>query len=160
MKIDHDIGWWYWLITAPLLLVGLTGWSIGFVFAMILTIIQAFHFVWRDSGKSASWRAWGGWVKSAPAAFPVQVRIGYLGLLILGLSDPLSWIHWLQLLGTSVRVSVGYCVLARTVSLLPWNRSEPWSIDLLRWTYLSLRGPSCSTRKEEGWGIPTLSISQ
>jgi hypothetical protein len=145
MRIRRDTGWWYWLMTIPLLMHGLSGRSSGFYSAMALCAIQAAHFWWQERNLTA---------------FPVQVRIAYLGLLILGLQEPLSWVHWLQLIGTSTRVSVGYCLLARTVSLLPWNRFEPWSIDLLRRTYLSLHGPSCSSRKEEGWGIPTLSISQ
>ncbi|MGH7230523.1 MAG: hypothetical protein ACREJU_04095 [Nitrospiraceae bacterium] len=84
-------------------------------------------------------------------AFPVQVRVAYLILLILGQWTPLHWVLWVQLVGTSARVLTGYCLLARTLSLLPWNRFEPLSTALLRRTYFSLRGPSCSSRKEEGW---------
>ena len=145
MKIPRDIGWRYWLMTIPLIIVGLTGWSIGFVLAMILTTIQAIHFALRERSITA---------------FPVQVRIAYLALLVLGLWGPLSWIHWIQLVGTSMRVAIGYCLLARTVSLLPWNRFESLSMDLLHRTYFSRRGPSCSSRKEEGWGIPMPSISR
>jgi hypothetical protein len=144
-------------MTIPWLIVGLTGWRIGFVLAIMLTTIQVGHFALRDSERSA--RAWGGWVRSAITAFPVQVRIGYLGLLVLGLWEPLGWIHWVQAVGTSVRVALGYCLLARTVSLLPWNRCEAFSMNLLRRTYFTRRGPSCSSRKEEGWGILMPSIS-
>ena len=31
----------------------------------------------------------------------------------------------------------GYCLMARTVSLLPWNRAEPLTLDLLRRTFFS-----------------------
>jgi hypothetical protein len=34
-------------------------------------------------------------------------------------------------------VTFGYCTLARCLSLLPWNRSEPLSFALLRRTFLS-----------------------
>lgn len=145
MKIPRDIGWRYWVLTIPLLIVGLTGWPTGFVLAMGLTIIQAIHFAWREH---------------STAAFSVQVRIAYLGLLVLGLWGPLSWVHKVQLVGTTVRVATAYCLLARTVSLLPWNRFEPLSMDLLRQTYFSRRGPSCSSRKEEGCGIPMPSMSR
>lgn len=136
MKIHRDIGWWYWLMTLPMLTAGLSGWSWGFAAAMVLCVIQVIHFAWRDSSFTA---------------FPVQVRAAYLILLILGQWTPLHWILWVQLVGTSVRVLVGYCLLARTLSLLPWNRFEPWSMALLGRTYFSLRGPSCSSRSEEGW---------
>lgn len=138
MNIPH-IGWRYWLMTIPLLIIGLTGSAIGFVVAIGLTIFQAMHFAWRERSTTA---------------FSVQVRIAYLALLLLGLWGPLNWIHAVQLIGTTIRVVSGYCLLARTVSLLPWNRFEPLSMDLLRHTYFSPRGPSCSSRKEEGSRIP------
>jgi hypothetical protein len=112
---------------------------------MILTIIQAAHFSWRDHSMTA---------------FPVQVRIAYLGLLVLGLWGSLGWIHWVQWVGTSVRVAIGYCLLARTMSLLPWNRFESMSMDLLRRTYFSRGGPSCSSRSEEALAVPMSSISR
>ncbi|MGH7230522.1 MAG: hypothetical protein ACREJU_04090 [Nitrospiraceae bacterium] len=67
MRIRRDIGWWYWLMTIPLLMVGLSGWSWGFAAAMVFCAIQVIHFAWRESsgssaslGKGASRRAWGG----------------------------------------------------------------------------------------------------
>lgn len=135
MSIRRDIGRWYWLMTILLLMAGLSGWSWGFAAAMVFCVIRAIHFAWRDSSLTA---------------FSVQVRVAYLILLILGQWTPLHWILWVQLVGTSVRVLVGYCLLARTLSLLPWNRFEPWSMALLRRTYLSLNGPSCRSRREEG----------
>ena len=32
----------------------------------------------------------------------------------------------------------GYCAMGRTLSLLPWNRTEPFSLNLLRRTFFSL----------------------
>lgn len=31
----------------------------------------------------------------------------------------------------------GYCTMARLVSLFPWNRSEPFSLNLVRRTFFS-----------------------
>jgi hypothetical protein len=42
-----------------------------------------------------------------------------------------------QLVGTWAMVLVGYCPLARALSLLPWNRRQPLSADLVRRTFLS-----------------------
>jgi len=71
------------------------------------------------------------------AAFPVQVRAAYLALLVAGLYPPLGFIHWVQLVGTWAMVLVGYCPLARALSLLPWNRSQPLSAALVRRTFVS-----------------------
>ena len=56
----------------------------------------------------------------------------FLGqLLLLGLWEPLQFIHLVQLTGTAAMVLFGYCPLARAMSLLPWNRHEPLSAALI-----------------------------
>jgi hypothetical protein len=130
MTTIYDLGWWYWLVTVGLLAAGLAGWPVGIYLAMALCAVQIGHVIWltRDF-----------------AALPVQVRIAYLTMLALGLWEPLDWIHWMQLAGTTARVMMGYCLLARTLSLAPWNRWEPLSFDLIRRTYGSLQAlPPCS----------------
>jgi hypothetical protein len=108
------------------------GWRLGFYLAMVLTCVQAVHFIRRESSLTA---------------FTVQVRVAYLGLLIVGLWEALHFIHWLQLVGTSARVLVGYCLLARSLSLLPWNRVEPISLELLWRTFFAAQGErGCSGR--------------
>ena len=130
MRRIHDPGWWYWFLTVGLLGTGLSGWPTGIFLAMVLCAVQIAHVsrLTRDV-----------------AAFPVQVRIAYMGMLIAGLWEPLQWIHWLQLAGTTARVLVGYCLLARTLSLAPWNRQRPLTLTLIRRTFLSMQAavPSC-----------------
>jgi hypothetical protein len=122
MATLHDLGWWYWFLTVGLLGTGLFGWREGVFLAMGLCAIQILHvlLLTRDL-----------------TAFPVQVRITYLTMMIAGMWEPLQWIHWVQLAGTSARVLVGYCLLARTLSLAPWNRWQPLSLALIKRTYLS-----------------------
>jgi hypothetical protein len=124
MTTIHDLAWWYWFLTVGLLGAGLFGWPAGIYLAMTLCAIQICHVVWLTRDVTA---------------FPVQVRVVYLVLLTAGLWGPLQWIHWIQLAGTTARVLVGYCLLARTLSLAPWNRRQPLSLDLLRRTFLSLQ---------------------
>ena len=109
---------------------GLFGWPAGIYLAMLLCAIQICHVVWLTRDVTA---------------FPVQVRVAYLVLLTAGLWGPLQWIHWIQLAGTTARVLVGYCLLARTLSLAPWNRRQPLTAGLLRRTFLSLQAavPPC-----------------
>jgi hypothetical protein len=130
MATLHDLGWWYWFLTVGLLGTGLLGWTAGIVLAMALCAVQIAHVIWltRDV-----------------AAFPVQARVAYLAMMIAGLWGPLQWIHWMLLAGSTARVVVGYCLLARTLSLAPWNRWQPLSRDLLIRTFLSLQAtvPPC-----------------
>ena len=123
-RTTHDLAWWYWLTTVGLLASGLLGWANGIPLAIFLCAVQVIHFGWRTCGITA---------------LPVQVRVTYLLLLALGLWTPLQWIHLVQVIGTSARVLVGYCLLARILSLAPWNRVELLSASLVRHTFLSMQ---------------------
>jgi len=125
MRTIRDIAWWYWPVTAFLLGIGLLGGhSESITLAIALCAVQILHVFWLT-------RNW--------TAFPMQVRTAYLMMLLAGLWEPLHWIHWMQLIGTSARVLIGYCFLARTLSLAPWNRWQPMSMGLLRRTYFSIQ---------------------
>ena len=117
-----DLGWWYWLVTAIFLTLGVTGLAETFLWAIGLTLIQLVHFVIREG---------------SPGAFPVQVRFWYLMLLLLALPQPLQWIFWIPTIGTWAQLIFGYCTMARLVSLCPWNRSEQLSWGLVLRTFLS-----------------------
>src|SRR5215813_6804278 len=114
--------WWYWLITVVLLTAGVAGWSLGFVCAIGLTVVQLVHFAVRERSITA---------------FPVQVRIGYFLLLLIAFPEPLRTIYWIPTVGTWAQVLFGYCAMARMVSLLSWNCTEPFSIALVMRTFLS-----------------------
>ena len=118
----RTISWWYWLATVGLLTAGVSGWPAGFMLAIGLTVFQLVHFIIRERSISA---------------FPVQVRFAYLLLLLIALPESLQLIYWIPTIGTWAQVLFGYCTMARTVSLLPWNRKEAFSFALLKRTFLS-----------------------
>lgn len=105
-----------------LLFVGLVLRPDAFYAAAALSVMQTVHFALRERSIDA---------------FPVQVRIAYTAILCALLWPPLHQLFWLPATGTLVLVLFGYCFLARCLSLLPWNRSEPFSWRLLRRTFLS-----------------------
>ena len=80
-----DIGWWYWLVTAPLLTIGVLGYEPGFVLAIGLTLFQLIHYVAREKSIKA---------------FPVQVRFWYLLLLIVAFPGIMQWLYWAPCIGT------------------------------------------------------------
>jgi hypothetical protein len=122
----HGLVWWYWLATAlPLAAWLVTGAPAALAGAIGTTLLQAAHFALR--GRSAT-------------AFIVQVRIAYILLLVAGALEPLRFVHWMQLAGTLAMLGADYCPLARLMSLMPWNRSEPLTLDLLRRTALTPPG--------------------
>lgn len=117
-----DIGWWYWLMTAPLLTIGVLGNELGFLLAIGLTVFQLIHYVFREK---------------SIAAFPVQVRFWYLLLLLISLPDFMQWLYWVPCVGTWAQIIFGYCAMARLVSLSPWYRDEDFSLNLIISTFLS-----------------------
>jgi hypothetical protein len=121
--IDYkELSWQYWLVTACLLTVGVSGYPGGFLLAIGLTIFQLLHFAIRERSLGA---------------FPVQVRFWYLMLLLVAYPEPLRLIYWIPTFGTWAQIFFGYCAMARCVSLLPGNRKEPFSGELILRTFLA-----------------------
>ena len=116
------LSWWYWLVTVGFLTAGVSGWQTGFLLAIGLTVFQLIHFIIRERSMTA---------------FPIQVRCGYLLLLLIALPQQLQLIYWIPTIGTWAQILFGYCTMARMVSLLPWNRKQPFSFALLEQTFLS-----------------------
>ena len=121
-KFSKNLVWWYWAVTTILLIGVVTGNTQSLQAVIALNVIQVIHFIFRDNSLTA---------------FPVQVRITYLGLLFVAQAPFMFWIFWWQLIGTSAMVFFEYCFLARCLSLLPWNKKEAYTLDLVKRTFLS-----------------------
>lgn len=117
-----DIVWRYWAATTLLLTGVVTGVEYSLEAVIILNAIQVIHFIYREKSL---------------VAFPVQVRITYFGLLFLAQAPFMFWIFWWQLIGTAAMVLFQYCFLARLMSLMPWNLTEPLTISVIKKTFLS-----------------------
>jgi hypothetical protein len=121
--IDYkQLNWWYWFMTACLLTAGLAGHRIGFELAIGLSAIQLVHFAIYEQSITA---------------FTVQVRFWFLLLVLAAYPEPLQIIYWLPAAGTWARSIFGYCLMARTLALLPWNRRVPFSVSLVLQTFFS-----------------------
>lgn len=122
MNRIQQTSWLYWAVTDALLIAAVLGWEDGFAVVIGLNAIQVVHFMLRERSTSS---------------FPVQVRVSYLALLLAGQWGPLYFIYLIQIAGTTAMVLFDYCPLARFLSLMPWNRSEPLSMDLVKRTVFS-----------------------
>jgi hypothetical protein len=119
--MPRNLSWWVWAITALCLPAGLMGFSSGY-YAIVISAIQTVAFAFREGSLFA---------------FPVQIRLAYTGLLILCQAPSLGWLCWVPTVGTFALVFFGYCLMARILSLLPGNRAESMSLNLLRRTFLT-----------------------
>lgn len=102
----------YWLVTNLFIIGGLFFWAPALYGAILVTTIHALHCYLYERNL---------------VAFPMQVRLGFIALLMLGYAPWSGWIHWVQLAGTTALLTVGYCPLARLLCLLPWNSPQPFS---------------------------------
>jgi hypothetical protein len=114
--------WWVWLVTVLLLAIGLAGHTAGFLAAIALSAAQSGWFLRKHRGLKP---------------YPVQIRVAYTGLLLLCLAPLPRWLYWLPTAGTVALLLFGYCLMARMLSLMPWNRQEAISRVLLRRTFLT-----------------------
>jgi len=70
--------------------------------------------------------------------FPVQVRIAYFIWVAAGTYVPyLIILMYITLVGLATNLFLGYCPLARMMYLMPWNRDEKFSLDLVKRVFLS-----------------------
>jgi hypothetical protein len=118
----RSLSWWCWLTSVGFLTAGVCGWRLGFLFAIGLTVFQLTRFPILDGSR---------------ISFPIQVRLGYLLLLLIALPENMRLLYWIPVSGTWGQVLFGYCAMARTVSLMPWNRKQGFSTALIKQTFLS-----------------------
>jgi len=70
--------------------------------------------------------------------FPVQVRIAYFIWVAAGTYVPhLTVLMYITLVGLATNLFLGYCPLARMMSLMPWNRNENFSLGLVGRVFFS-----------------------
>jgi hypothetical protein len=124
--VDPRIKRLYWQLTALCLGAHFAGWAPGIGAVIALTAWQTVHFTVRNRSLHS---------------FEVQVRAGYLALLLLGLAPALSPVHVVQFVGVNALLIADYCPLARMLALAPWNRRVPLTLSLLRWVVMAPPAP-------------------
>jgi hypothetical protein len=122
MKYCSKLVWRYWTLTTGLLAGYLAGFDQCLQAVIALNLVQVVHFTIREKSVTA---------------FPVQVRVVYLGMIFAAQAPYMGWIFWWLLIGTSAMISFGYCFLARLLSLLPWNRKDELNMETVKATFLT-----------------------
>jgi len=105
-----------WVVTWFGLLAGMFD-SRFFEYTIALTVVHSIGFL--------------ALLRFRPMVFPTQLRIAYVGWLVLGTFVPfLGVMMHITLVGLGANLIWGYCPLARMLYLLPWNRQQPLSLEL------------------------------
>ena len=70
--------------------------------------------------------------------FPVQVRVAYLIWVTIGTYVPhMIILMYITTIGLATNLFLDYCPLARMMYLFHWNRSEPFSLELVKNVFIS-----------------------
>lgn len=107
-----DYGWWYWVVSTTCLWLAVTIHPEAYQWALFIGVVQLVHF---------------SIIKGGMTEFSVQIRMGYLSVLLMALPQGFEWVLWVPAVGTLARVLFGYCIMARMLMLLPFNRKQPLS---------------------------------
>lgn len=105
-----------WLLALAALLAGRLGWGPGPLLAVAIAALHA----------AALAAVFG---RQALVAIQMRALFSLMALLGLALWPPL---HWLQIAALSGMLLFDYCLAGRLLLLLPWNRSAPFSLGLVR----------------------------
>ncbi len=137
----RDVSWWSWSVMAVLL---------SFSFAVEPWPIVA------AIGWCAALVAYDCWAAEGDlGAMSVQVRVGYLTMLLAGVLPGMRWLHVLQLVGAILRNLTGYCLLSRLLALLPWNHVEPLTLARTGRILVAVPGGGGLLRFDGGAGAST-----
>lgn len=120
--MPKEASWWVWMSIVVLLGFGLAGRQELFLAAGAMSAASAGFHLWKHRSL---------------APYAVQIRLAYTALLFVCFAPALRWLYWLPAIGTVALLVFGYCLMARVLSLLPWNRIESVTPDLLRRTFLT-----------------------
>ena len=118
----RDYGWWYWVASTISLWFALAGFNGAYEMALMIGAAQLLHFIY---------------VERHVGNFPVQIRMGYLSFLLLALPEGLQWLLWVPAVGTLLRVLTGYCIMARMLMLMPFNREVQLSAEFVTAAFLT-----------------------
>jgi hypothetical protein len=136
--MPKELAWWGWVVTILLLGTGLAGFPAGFIAATVLVLAKTLFYWWKLGHFGA---------------IAVQIRLSHTLVLALCFIPRMHWLFGVAAAGAVALVVFGYCLVGRTLSLLPWNRVEPLTLDLLRRTFLSAPAVTHATVRSACGGL-------
>lgn len=103
----RDVWRWYWVVTFFFILAALLGWAPGYRVVILISLLQLAHSLF---------------VNGSIASFPVQIRLVYFGITLLGLLEGVRFLVFVLLLaGTFTVAFLGRCGIALVLKRMPWN---------------------------------------
>jgi hypothetical protein len=105
-----DLRWWFWAATLVFIITAVAGWTPGYYVVISISAIQLLYFLAAEKSLSA---------------FPVQIRIVYFGVTLLGFwSQGRIVVYIILLLGTLMVTFFDRCSIALVLKHMPWNKGR------------------------------------
>jgi hypothetical protein len=115
--VSNSREWWYWALTLVCMVIGLAAnymageqaifiSAYGFYGVIIISMLEAMGYV----------------LRTGAASLPSQVRLFYAACVIIALFDPTRILYWLLLVGIVMVTFLDYCIITRTLAMMPWNK--------------------------------------
>lgn len=102
--------WWLWVITLILILAAVVGWTPGYYAVIAVSAIQVIIFTI---------------VERSFVAYPVQIRLVYFAITLLGLWPAVRLPFYILILLATLLVSFfGRCSISLMLKQMPWNRTR------------------------------------
>ena len=107
----RDLRWWFWRVTLVFIVATLFRWPPGHWIVVLLSAVHVLFYFAQEKSFSAT---------------PVQIRVIYFGLTLLGLWSGLRLLIYLILLVETVLVTFfGRSLIAGLLERMPWNKQQP-----------------------------------
>ena len=108
--LKNDWRWWVWRITLLFVVAAVLGWPPAHTIVLVLSALQVAYFFYQE--KSAT-------------AYPVQIRIVYFALTLLGMLQPIRLVIYLVLLVETFLITfVGRSLIGMGLAYLSWNKGQ------------------------------------
>ncbi|KPK39461.1 MAG: hypothetical protein AMJ69_05565 [Gammaproteobacteria bacterium SG8_47] len=111
LKINvTDIRWWFWATTLAFMIAAVAGWVPGYYLVIGISVAHTLFFLAQEKSL---------------VSFPVQIRVIYLGLTLLGLwPEGRLFVYIALLVGTVMVTFFGRCSIALVLKHTPWNQGR------------------------------------
>ena len=110
-KIDiESLNWWFWFLNFIFIITALAGWQSGYYMTIIVSLLNLLNCLIKEKSL---------------VAFPVQIRLGYFAVTLLGFwLGGRFYVYVLLLVGTFMVTFLGKCSIALILKQMPWNRNR------------------------------------
>lgn len=111
----ESLNWWFWFLSLVFIVAAIAGWANGYYLTMIVSLLNLFNSLNKEKSM---------------AAFPVQIRLVYFVLTLVGFwPGGRIYVYIVLLIDTFMVTFTGKCSIALVLKYMPWNRERKMRLE-------------------------------